>query len=62
MDRSEEGKRIRRTVHLPDDVWEAARLGALALCGMRQEYTSTSAFVEEAIREKAAALSGRAER
>lgn len=53
MDRTDEGNRIKRSVHLPDEVWAAARLGAALLSNKRGEYVSTSQWIDEAIQEKA---------
>ena len=59
MDRDEEGKRIKRSVHLPDDAWGRARLGSAILSADGGEYVSTSAFIERAIDELYAKLRGK---
>ena len=51
-----------RSVEIPDDLWEAARLGALVSSGLRREDISRPAWIREAIREKLERERGRANR
>jgi len=54
MNMADEGKRTRRTIHISDEVWDGAELARLALCGLRKEYVSRSAFIEAAVRKEIA--------
>jgi hypothetical protein len=49
MDMTDEGIKIRRTVHLSEEAWELARVAALREGARREEAVSRSAWIEEAI-------------
>lgn len=53
MERHEEGKRIKRSVYIPDATWDRVRAAAGMASSRRSEYVSTSQWIEEAINEKA---------
>jgi hypothetical protein len=51
-----------RSVKIPDDLWESARLAALVASGLKREQISRPDWIVLAIREKLERERGRAKR